>query len=165
MCSLTAQGKFDPTKLPHSASQTYLRATGPKNVHAPRTLHFLPPEQHQAQKLQHKAMLWQLVADYLSDVGWGEEEPSPQQAKSFLAMKSLQFGGREVKKQGGGGGEKGRRATFGNSTTQYHSLADSLSGRGQLPWKQKKRAVTVDMPVLPMNVLKSSPLTPPPINC
>ena len=96
LCSFAAQGTFDPTKLPCSASQAYLRATGPKSVHAPRTLHFLPPEQYRAQKLQQRALQRQLMADYLSDVGWGEEEPLPQQVKSFLAMKSLQFGGVDV---------------------------------------------------------------------
>ena len=43
---------------------------------------------------------------------------------SFLAMRSLEFGGsKEVK-----GGERERRASFGNTTARYHSLADGLSG-------------------------------------
>ena len=75
---------------------------------------------------------------------------------SFLAMRSLEFGGsREVK-----GGE--RRASFGNTTTRYHSLADGLSGQSQLP---RKRALSVEIPVLQMNILQSAPLTPSPVNC
>ena len=49
------------------------------------------------------------MTDYLSDVGWGEEEPSPQQVKSFLAMKSLQFGGEET-----GKGRRGEEIEVGN---------------------------------------------------
>ena len=77
---------------------------------------------------------------------------------SFLAMRSLEFGGsREVK-----GGERERRASFGNATARYHSLADGLSGQSQLP---RKRALSVQIPVLQMNILHSAPLTPSPVNC
>ena len=77
---------------------------------------------------------------------------------SFLTMRSLEFGGREVKKR-----ERERRASFGNNTTQYHSLADGLSGRGLLP---RKRVSSVEIPVLQMNVLTSPPpITPSTINC
>ena len=73
---------------------------------------------------------------------------------SFLTMQSLEFGGRVV---------KGRRASFGNTTARYHSLADGLSGRGQLP---RKRASSVQIPVLPMNVLNNAPITvQSPVNC
>ena len=51
---------------------------------------------------------------------------------SFLAMRSR--GSREVK-----GGERERRASFGNTTARYHSLADGLSGQSQLP---RKRALS-----------------------
>ena len=43
-------------------------------------------------------------------------------------------GSREVK-----GGERERRASFGNTTARYHSLADGLSGQSQLP---RKRALS-----------------------
>ena len=111
------------------------------------------------------------MKEFTYDAGLDEEVVSPP-AKSFLAMQSLQFGGREVTKREGrggrgrGGGERGRRASFGNSTAQYHSLADSMGGRSQLAWKQRKRASSVEIPVLPMSVFKPSPLsTPSPVNC
>ena len=75
LCSSAAQGQ--PSSLTLPPKPIYLQATGSKSVHAPRTLHFLPPEQYQAQKLQQRAVQRQLMADYLPDVGWGEEEPSP----------------------------------------------------------------------------------------
>ena len=49
------------------------------------------------------------MADYLSDVGCGEEESSSQQVKLFLAMKSLQFGGEET-----GRGRRGEGIEVGN---------------------------------------------------
>ena len=83
-------------------------------------------------------------------------------AKSFLAMQSLEFGGKGVGRREG---ERGRRASFGNSTAQYHSLADNIGGRGQFPRKPRKRASSVEIPVLPMTVLKPPLNTPSPVNC
>ncbi|CAI8051807.1 hypothetical protein GBAR_LOCUS28359, partial [Geodia barretti] len=40
---------------PRSSTAAYVRATGPKTLHAPRTLHFLPPHQYRALKEQEKA--------------------------------------------------------------------------------------------------------------
>lgn len=56
--------------------------------------------------------------------------------------------------------ERRRRSSFGGSTVQYHSLADSLGEKGKLPWKQgrARKQQSVDVPVLPMNVLDSSHL-------
>ena len=104
----------------------------------------------------------------MSDSGLEDDSRPRTPAKSFLAMQSLQFGGRKVRNGGGRkigrGGERGRRASFGSSTTQYHSLADSMSGgRGQFP---KKRASSVEIPVLPMSILKSTPhSTSPSVTC
>ena len=93
----------------------------------------------------------------------GELGERAVQTRSFLAMRSLHFGGRRDGGKGGGrevGGEgRGRRASFGSSTTQYHSLADGIGGRSRLP---RKRSLSLEIPVLPMNVLKSSPS---PVHC
>ena len=77
---------------------------------------------------------------------------------SFLSASSLEFTRGSGKRER----EGGRRASFGNSTTQYHSLADSLGGQSQLP---RKRTSSLEIPVLPMNILKSNPITQSPINC
>ena len=65
------------------------------------------------------------MADYLSDVGWGEEESSPQQVKSFLAMKSLQFGGEET-----GRGRRGEGIEVGN---MWEVLPASVSQSAEHP--------------------------------
>ena len=97
-----------------------------------------------------------------------EREAGPRvQAKSQLTAQSLQFGGREMRDGGGGKrvGERGRQASFENSTTRYHSLVDGINGgRSQFP---RKRASSVEIPVLPMNILTSTPVlqTAPPVNC
>ena len=99
----------------------------------------------------------------------GEEEGEEGEGRSVHVGELLGAGRRKGRRgEGGGGGRgrgRGRRATYSNSTTRYHSLADSLGGRGQLPWEQRKRSSSVGMPVLPMSILHSSPLTPPTVNC
>ena len=110
-----------------------------------------------------------LLKEYGHDTEVDEDAAPRVPAKSFLAMQSLQFGGKKIRgrqRRGSKEGGRGRRASFGNSTTQYHSLAGSMDGRGQFPRKPKKRASSVEIPVMSMNVLKSSPLnTSPPVNC
>ena len=104
------------------------------------------------------------MKEYMNSSEFEEDDGSRVPVRSYLAMQSLQFGGREGDGGRGGGGEgreRGRRASIGNGTTQYHSLADGMSGRSQFP---RKRAATVDVPVLPMNILKS-PVPSPPIKC
>ena len=62
-------------------------------------------------------------------------------------------------KQSGASGWR-RRSTLDGSTVQYHSLADSLGGLGQLPWKHRaeNKQKAVKVPVLTMNILDSSQL-------
>ncbi len=50
----------------------------------------------------------------------------------------------------------GRRRSHSGSTAQYHSLADSISGRSQLPQKHR----SVEVPVLSMKVLDAKNLPP-----
>lgn len=157
----TAQGRFNPTKLPRTATPTYLRATGPKSAHATRTLHFLPPQQYRAEKQEQKRQRMMLMKEYMEENGLEEVVPQPP-AKSFLAMQSLEFSGKGVGRREG---ERGRRASFGNTTAQYHSLADNIGGRGQFPRKPRKRASSVEIPVLPMTVLNPPLNTPSPVNC
>ena len=167
---ISAEGSFDPSShIPHTTTAAYIRATGPKASHAPRTLYFLPPEKYQAEKRDQKARKLALMKEYM--ISGSNSDMVVPPARSFLAMQTLQFGGREIKNERGGGSigertrgeEKGRRASFGNSTTQYHSLADGMSGRSQFP---RKRSSSVEIPVLPMNVLKSSPIkAQSPVNC
>ena len=108
------------------------------------------------------------MKEYMNDIGVGDDSAPRTPARSFLAMQSLQFGGGRVRNGGqrkvGKGKERGRRASFGNSTTQYHSLADSMGGgRSQFP---RKRASSVEVPVLPMSILKSTPhSTSPSVTC
>lgn len=104
------------------------------------------------------------MKEYMDESGLEELAPGTP-AKSFLAMQSLQFGGKEMKELGRKEGGRGRRASFGNTTTQYHSLADSIGGRGQFPKRPRKRASSVEIPVLPMTVLQPPLNTPSPVNC
>ena len=88
---------------PRSSTADYVRATGPKTLHAPHTLHFLPPHQYRALKEQEEA---QRVSPGRELVMSGGEAGKEGGRGSFLAMRSLEFGGsREVK-----GGERERRA-------------------------------------------------------
>ena len=154
-----------PTKpAPQLSTPAYTRTTGPKTIHAPQTLHFLPPDLYRAEKRQQRSQRLTLMREYKSD----EREVAPRvQAKSQLTTPSLQFGRREMRDGGGGkrGGERGRRVSFGNSTTRYHSLVDGIDGgRSQFP---RKRASSVEILVLPMNILTSTPVlqTASPVNC
>ena len=98
--------------------------------------------------------------------GEEEEEKNEGKVRSVHVGELLGAGRRKGRREeGGGGGGRGRSATYGNSTTRYHSLAESLGGHGKLPWEQRKRASSVGMPVLPMTILHSSPLTTPTVNC
>ena len=72
--------------------------------------------------------------------------------------------GARKRKRRRGEGEVGE---IWHSTTLIITLADSLGARGRshLPWGKRKRTSSVGMPVLPMNILHSSHLTPPTVNC
>ena len=157
---------FDtPSSVPHTATAAYTRATGPKSVHAPRTLHFLPPDQYKMEKREQRERKLALLREYMSSGSStgdiiGESAP---EMKSFLAMKMLEFGERGERNGRRRMSEVGRqrRASFGNSTTRYHSLADGIGGRSQLP---RKRSSSLEIPFLPMNVLKSPHKTPSPVH-
>lgn len=56
----TVEGRFTGYKRSHPPSEEYLRATGPKTVHAEKTLYFYHPEQYKAIKTARRALEKQL---------------------------------------------------------------------------------------------------------
>ena len=56
----TVEGKFAGYKRSHPPSEEYLRATGPKTVHAEKTLYFYHPEQYKVVKAARRALEKQL---------------------------------------------------------------------------------------------------------
>ena len=76
---------------------------------------------------------------------------------SFLALIMIYIPMAHTKQSGA---SRRRRSTFDGSTVQYHSLADSLGGLRQLPWKQRaeSKQKVLEVPVLTMNILDSSQL-------
>ena len=54
------EGKFTGYKRSCPPSEAYLRATGPKSVHAERTLYFYHPEQYKAVKAARRTLEKQL---------------------------------------------------------------------------------------------------------
>jgi len=73
--------------LPSTSSDDYLRVIGPKNVHAPRTLHFLSPEEYRAAKAadrENKKKLSQLY-------GSRKKTRSGLPMKSTVIINSLKF--------------------------------------------------------------------------
>lgn len=56
----TVEGKFTGYKRSLPPSEEYLRATGPKTVHAEKTLYFYHPEQYKVVKAARRALEKQL---------------------------------------------------------------------------------------------------------
>ena len=52
----TVEGRFTGYKRSHPPSEEYLRATGPKTVHAEKTLYFYHPEEYKAIKIARRAL-------------------------------------------------------------------------------------------------------------
>ena len=127
MHTRTVQGKY---RRP-PPTEAFLRATGPKDVHAERTLRFLPPKEYKRPRRRQ-------------EMGGGSA--SSHQPKSRLTINSLEFESRTTKTR-----------ERSSSAVQYHSLADSIGG--QLP-RQHKKQKSVEIPVLPMKVLDRNSLPP-----
>ncbi len=72
--------------FPPLPNDGYLRAIGPKTVHAERTLHFLSPQEYRATKTAEKAMRKKLNQQYGTDV---PKAKSP--VKSRIIIQSLNF--------------------------------------------------------------------------
>lgn len=126
------QGKLS---IPSPPSESFLRATGPKTVHAERSLHFLPPSEYQASKERRHVIQHSPEAS---------EALSHSYPKGKLKVHSVEFETGKSKMV------TRRRGSYTGSTVQYHSLADSIGeGHSQLPRKQK----SVEVPVLSMKVL------------
>ena len=62
--TVTVDGKFTTYKGTHPPSEDYLRAMGPKTVHAERTLYFYAPEQYKAVKAARRALEKQLSEEF-----------------------------------------------------------------------------------------------------
>lgn len=80
-------GKFSPRRPP---TQSFLRATGPRNVHAERSLHFIPPADYEAMKAARKAIARQ---NWKQELGVGVvRSPRERGGKpSSLVVRSLDF--------------------------------------------------------------------------
>lgn len=59
-----ADGKTTSFKMPRPPTQSYIRATGPKTVHAERTLHFLSPKEYKAKKKEQRSTEKELTQQY-----------------------------------------------------------------------------------------------------
>lgn len=76
--------------LPMPPSDVYLRATGPKTVHAERTLHFLSPQEYEAAKAADRATRKQLSQQY--GVSLNRQRPRMKSpVKSTIVINSLNF--------------------------------------------------------------------------
>ena len=82
----TAQGKFIQRRPP---TKSFLRATGPKSVHAERTLHFIPPGDYEAMKAARKAVARENWRQELGLVA--VRSPRSGGGKSSLVVRSLDF--------------------------------------------------------------------------
>lgn len=84
----------DKLALPLFASpprEGYMRAIGPKTVHAERTLHFLSPQEYKAAKAADREMRNKLGQQY----GWSQDRRSRGRSlpgnKSALVITSVDF--------------------------------------------------------------------------
>jgi len=82
----TAQGKFIQRRPP---TKSFLRATGPKSVHAERTLYFIPPGDYEAMKAARKAVARENWRQELGLVA--VRSPRAGGEKSSLVVRSLDF--------------------------------------------------------------------------
>lgn len=77
-------------RLPPPPNAVLLRATGPKNIHAEKTLHFLSPKDYKKMKAADRANKKQLSQQY------GDTEPTTSRGqrsprKSGIMIRSLSF--------------------------------------------------------------------------
>ena len=77
-------GKFSPRR---PLTQSFLRATGPRNVHAERSLYFIPPADYEAMKAARKA---KAKENWKQELGMGVVK-SPRERGSSLVVRSLDF--------------------------------------------------------------------------
>jgi hypothetical protein len=79
-----------PPLLPPPPREGYLRAIGPKTVHAERTLYFVPPREYEAGKAADKVTKKRLGQEY----GWSQDrKPKGRRlpGKSTLVINSVDF--------------------------------------------------------------------------
>lgn len=126
---ITATGKFSPSKI-KPPTEGFIRATGPKHVHAERTLYFVPPKDYHSPRKSSKS---------------DGETGSSTNSKSVLRVNSLEFSDRASRLSG--------------NTAKYHSHADSI-GRSDLSPKRLQHQKSVEIPILPMYVLDGNNLPP-----
>ena len=87
----------DRLSLPLFPSHTYLRAIGPKTVHAERTLHFLSPEEYRAAKAADRAHRKQLSQQYGGSVtGRRGRSKSVSHGRSNIVINSISYDHRYV---------------------------------------------------------------------
>lgn len=150
------QGKFTAFKN-RPPSQAFLRAIGPKDVHAERTCIFLPPKEYEAMKVAKRASRnWKSSQEVSRNLQNQELATKTVQKRSSIVIKSLDF---DTKQIGDQSKELTRSHSYSGSTAVYHSLADSFRehGSSQPTCRQKP----VGVPVFPMNVLDSNNLPTP----
>ena len=73
----------------HPPSQAYLQATGPKTIHAERTLNFVTPEEYKAKKMMQRSLEIELSQQF----GDGNSKKGPQRLRrrSNITVRSLKF--------------------------------------------------------------------------
>lgn len=138
----TAEGNYSPRKF-RPPSQEYLRATGPKDVHAPQTLLFLPPEEYLAlKKLQHSRSTTH------KHKGTSANHPiTPHKSSLKIHSQDLQSDTKSLR----------RSQPCNGPTVQYHTHADNVGGHPRNATQLKKGT---KFPIRPMNIVDEPTLPP-----
>ena len=85
-----ADGKTTSFKMPRPPTQSYVRATGPKTVHAERTLHFLSPDEYKALKKEQRSTEKELTQQYGMNSMTSEQGQRPQ-GRTTVSIVSMDF--------------------------------------------------------------------------
>lgn len=128
----TASGKVG-LKVCHPRSEAASRAVGPKNIHAGRTLVFLPPHQYKGRSMGPSSHQPARV-------------PSTHPRHSKVHIQALNFDVMEPKIIRGG-------LSTSPSRVQYHTLAGSIHRHSGAVGRQYKQDTPTDMSVLPMEII------------
>ena len=81
----------DKLHFPTPPSQSYLRATGPKTVHAERTLHFLSPDDYRSMKAADKATRKQLSQQYGISLTRHKRSRTMSPVESAIVVNSINY--------------------------------------------------------------------------
>lgn len=146
----TAEGHFYPCKF-RPPSQEYLRATGPKNVHAPQTLFFLPTEEYRALKKLH----YSRSSTHENKDTSANHPKTPHRSSLKIHSQDIATDTKYLH----------RLQACNGPAVQYHTHADYVSGRpskSSLKSNAAQKKKSTKFPILPVAKI-DEPTLPPPV--